>query len=160
MKDHRMGLRLITEVLDVLERHGYARGDNEHAGRAIFLIRDLASIYEGSQDHPFGPTINQPPPEPASPAPATPDTVPVPVGEVKNLLIALDIAADYNRDRAELCADCADQSCPTCESRLREAHAYDRLYTQLTQQADTSATASHPEPAIQPQPTADREAGQ
>ena len=144
-----MGVRLITEVLDVLERHGYARGDNEHAGRAIFLIRDLASIYEGSQDHPFGPTVNQPPPEPASP-----DTVPVPVGQVKNLLIALDTAADYNRDRAELCADCADQSCPTCESRLREAQAYDRLYTQLSQQADTSATASHPEPA------ADREAGQ
>jgi hypothetical protein len=148
-----MGVRLITEVLDVLERYGYTRGDDEHAGRAIFLIRDLASIYEGSQDHPFGPTINQPPPEPASP-----DTVPVPVGEVKNLLIALDTAADYNRDRAELCADCADQSCPTCESRLREAQAYDRLYAQLDQQADTSAAASHPEPATQP--GADREAGQ
>ena len=148
-----MGVRLITDVLDVLDRHGYTRGDNEHAGRAIFLIRDLASIYEGSQEHPFGPTINQPPPEPASP-----DTVPVPVGEVKNLLIALDTAADYNRDRAELCADCADQSCPACESRLREAQAYDRLYAQLTQQADTSATASHPEPVTQP--AADREAGQ
>jgi hypothetical protein len=128
------------------------------AMRAIFLIRDLAAIYEGSQDHPFGPTVNQPPPEPASPTPATPDTVRVPVGEVKNLLIALDIAADYNCDRAELCADCADQSCPTCESRFREAQAYHRLYAQLTQQADTSATASHPEPATQP--AADREAGQ
>jgi hypothetical protein len=148
-----MGVRLITEVLGVLERHGYTRGDNEHAGRAIFLIRDLASIYEGSQNQPFGPTVNQPPPEPASP-----NTVPVPVGEVKNLLIALDTAADHNRDRAELCADCADQSCPTCESRLREAQAYDRLSAQLTQQADTAATASHPEPATQP--AADREAGQ
>ena len=148
-----MGVRLITEVLDVLNRHGYARGDDEHAGRAIFLIRDLAHIYEGSQDHPFGPTISQPPPEPTSP-----DTVPVPVGEVKNLLIALDIAADYNRDRAELCADCADQSCPTCESRLREAQTYDRLHAQLTRQADTSATASHPEPTVRS--AADREAGQ
>ncbi len=155
-----MGVRLITEVLDVLDRHGYARGDDEHAGRAIFLIRDLASIYEGSQDHPFGPSINQPLPqaEPAPPTPATHNVVPVPIGEVKNLLIALDIAADHNRDRAELCADCADQSCPACESRLREAQAYDRLYAQLTQQADTSATASHPEPAIQP--AADREVGQ
>ena len=157
-----MGLRLITEVLDVLERHGYARGDDEHAGRAIFLIRDLASIYEGSQDHPFGPSVNQPPrrAEPAPPTPATPNTVPVPIGEVKNLLCALDIAADYNRDRAELCADCAGQSCPTCELRLREAQAYDRLYAQLTQQADASATAGHPEPAARPQPAADREAGQ
>jgi hypothetical protein len=162
VKDHRMGLRLITDVLDVLERHGYARGDDEHAGRAIFLIRDLASIYEGSQDHPVGPAISQPPPqaEPASPAPAAQNTVPVPVGEVKNLLCALDIAADYNRDRAELCADCAGQSCPTCELRLREAQAYDRLYAQLDQQAEASATARHPEPAAPPQPAADREAGQ
>ena len=58
MRDHRMGLNLITDVLDVLDRHGYARGDDEHAGRAIFLISDLAHIYEGSQDHPFGPSIN------------------------------------------------------------------------------------------------------
>ena len=157
-----MGVRLITEVLDVLDRHGYTRGDDEHAGRAIFLIRDLAHIYEGSQDHPFGPTVNQPPPqaESAPPAPATHNAVPVPIGEVKNLLVALDIAADYNRDRAELCADCADQSCPTCELRLREAQAYDRLHAQLVQQADAAATASHPEPAAQPQRAADREAGQ
>jgi hypothetical protein len=153
--DHRMNLDLITDMFGLLDRHGYTRGDNEHTGRAILLLGDLARIYEGSQDHPFGPTINQPPPEPASPAPAT---LAVPVGEVKNLLVALDIAADYNRDRAELCADCADQSCPTCESRLREAQAYDRLYTELTQQADTAGTASHPEPAARP--AADREAGQ
>jgi len=144
-------LGLITDVLDVLDRHGYARSDNEHATQAILLISDLGHIYEGSQDHPFSPTINQP-----SPEPATPNTVPVPVAEVKNLLIALDIAADYNRDRVELCADCASQSCPTCESRLREAQAYDRLYTQLDQQTDAAATRS--EPAAQP--AADREAGQ
>ena len=157
-----MGLRLITDVLDVLERHGYARGDDKHAGRAIFLIKDLASIYQGSQGHPFGPSVNQPPrrAEPAPPSPAAPNTVPVPVGEVKNLLCALDIAADCNRDRAELCAGCAGQSCPTCELRLREAQAYDRLYAQLTQQADASATAGHPEPAAHPQPAAGREAGQ
>ena len=144
-----MGVRLITEVLDVLDRHGYARGDDDHAGRAIFLIRDLAHIYEGSQDHPFGPTVNQPSPqaESAPPAPATYNAVPVPIGEVKNLLVALDIAADYNRDRAELCTDCADQSCPTCELRLREAQAYDRLYAELNQQADAAAAPTNPEPA-------------
>ena len=154
MRDHRMGVRLITEVLDVLDRHGYTRGDDEHAGRAIFLIRDLAHIYEGSQDHPFGPTVNQPPPraESASSVPATRNAVPVPIGEVKTLLIALDIAADYNRDRAELCADCADQSCPTCESRRREAQAYDRLYAQLDQQADTVVTATPPSQPPSPWP--------
>ena len=132
-----------------------------HPTTIAFLIRDLAHICEGSQDHPFGPTVNQPPKaEPAPPTPATQNTVPVPVGEVKNLLVALDTAADYNRDRAELCADCAEQSCPTCVSRLREAQAYDHLHAQLDQQADASPTASHPEPATQPQLTADREAGQ
>jgi hypothetical protein len=149
-----MDLGLITDVLDVLDRHGYARIDNEHATQAILLITDLARIYEGSQDHPFGPTVNQPPPR-AEPAPRFP-AVRVPIGEVKNLLCALDIAADYNRDRAELCADCADQSCPTCESRLREAQAYDRLHTQLDQQANAAAT--HSEPVGQS--AADLEAGQ
>jgi hypothetical protein len=149
-------LGLITDVLDVLNRHGYARSDTEHPTRAILLINDLAHIYEGSQDHPFGPAINQlPQAEPAPPTPATQNTVPVPIGEVKNLLCALDIAADYNRDRAELCVDCTGQPCPTCELRLREA-----LYAHLDQQADASPTASHPEPATQPQLTADREAGQ
>jgi hypothetical protein len=153
-------LGLITDVLDVLDRHGYARSDTEHATRAILLISDLAHIYEGSQEHPFGPAVNQPAPqaEPAPPPPATQNAVPVPIGEVKTLLRALDIAADYNRDRAELCADCTGQSCPTCELRLREAQAYDRLYAQLDQQADASPAASHPEPVTQP--AADREAGQ
>ena len=53
MSDHRIGLDLFTDVLDVLHRHGFARGDDEHAGRAIFLIGDLARIYEGTQDHPL-----------------------------------------------------------------------------------------------------------
>ena len=126
------------------------------------LIGDLARIYEGSQDHPFGPSIGQPPPrpEPAPPDPASHDAVPVPTGEVKTLLSALDIAADYKRDRAELCADCADQSCPTCEWRLREAQAYDRLYAQLLQQADGLGRRKPPR-ASRPAPAAaDREAGQ
>ena len=155
-------LGLITDVLDVLDRHGYARSDTEHATRAILLISDLAHIYEGSQEHPSGPTVNQPAPqaEPAPPTPATRNTVPVPIGEVKTLLCALDIAAECKRDRAGLCADCPDQSCPACELRLREAQTYDRLYAQLNQQADASPTASHPEPPAQPRPAADREAGQ
>ena len=155
-------LGLITDVLNVLDQHGYARSDTEHATRAVLLISDLAHIYEGSQEHPFGPAGGQPAPqaEPAPPPPAAQDSVAVPIGEVKTLLCALDIAADYNRDRADLCADCTGQSCSACELRLREAHAYDRLHAQLDQQADASPTASHPEPPAQPQPAADREAGQ
>ena len=59
MTDHRIGLDLSNDVLDVLHRHGFARDDDQHAGRASFLIGDLARIYEGSQDHPHGPSITQ-----------------------------------------------------------------------------------------------------
>jgi hypothetical protein len=171
MTDHRIGLDLFNDVLDVLHRHGFARGDDQHAGRAIFLIGDLARIYEGSQDHPFGPYINEIPPsrtEPAPPEPAAQDAVLIQGNQVKTLLVALDIAADYQRDRAELCADCTSQSCPTCESRLQDAQAYDHLSAQLNQavEASAAATGSQPEPggpripAALPDPAADREAGQ
>jgi len=162
MTDDRMNLDLITEMLDMLDRHGYARSDDEHTARAIVLISDLAHIYEGSLDHPFGPYIGEIPPR-TEPEPLTPvgqDAVLVPAGEVKNLLVALDIAADYQRDRAELCADCTGQTCPACESRLRDAQAYGHLSAQLIQaaeaEASSAATARHPGPG----PAADREAGQ
>ena len=45
--DERLTWGFILEVLDVMERHGYHRGDNEHTGQAIGLIRDVARIYEG-----------------------------------------------------------------------------------------------------------------
>jgi hypothetical protein len=160
MTDNRMGVPLITEILDVLDRHGYTRGDNAHTARAIVLISDLAHIYQGSQDHPFGPYTGEIPSrtEPPAPEPASQDPIRMAAGEVKTVLVALDIAADYQRDRAELCADCTSQTCPACESRLRDARAYDRLNAQLSQQAQASpaATARHPEPG----PAADREAGQ
>jgi len=41
MTGHRIGLDLFNDVLDVLHRHGFTRGDDLHAGRAIFLISDL-----------------------------------------------------------------------------------------------------------------------
>ena len=148
MTDDRMNLSLITEMLDVLDRHGYTRGDNEHTARAIVLISDLAHIYEGSLDHPFGPHIGEIPPR-TEPEPLTPvgqDAVLVPAGEVKNLLVALDIAADYKRDRAELCADCTGQTCPACESRLRDAQAYDHLSAQLIQSAEASSAATDRHP--------------
>ena len=90
------------------------------------------------------------------PEPAAQDTVTVPAGQVTTLLTALDIATDYLRDRAAVCADCTSQSCPTCQSRLRHARACDRLAAHLTQAADASAAAT----ASQPEPTPDREAGQ
>jgi hypothetical protein len=52
--DHRITPSLITDVLDVLHRHGYARGDDLHAARAAGLIGDLARIWDGTHDHPAG----------------------------------------------------------------------------------------------------------
>ena len=61
MTGHRIGLDLFSDVLDVLRRHGFAGGDDLHAGRAIFLIGVLARIYDGSRDHPNRPSTSQPP---------------------------------------------------------------------------------------------------
>ena len=59
MRDDRIGPGLYADVLDVLARHGFSRGDDQHAGRAVVLIGDLARIFEGSQDHPMGYSRNQ-----------------------------------------------------------------------------------------------------
>ena len=145
MRDRRIGLDLFTEVLDALHRHGFARGDDQHADRAIFLIGDLARIYEGTQDHPHGPTSHQPPTPPPSepPGPDSRDAVIVQASELKTVLIALDIAADYKRDRAEMCTGCPDQSCPACQARLHDAQAYDQLADRMFQVAEAAPAAHH-----------------
>jgi hypothetical protein len=163
MTDQRMNLDLIHDVLDVLDRHGYARADDEHTGRAILLVSDLAHIYEGVLDHPFGPYINEASPSNTQTAPSEPaaqHAVTVPADQVKTLLAALDIAADYMRDRAAGCADCTTQSCPTCQSRLQHARAHDRIAAHLIQTTEASAAATVSDSRPARQPTADREAGQ
>ena len=164
MTGNRTGLDLITDILDVLDRHGYTRGDNAHTARAILLISDLAHIYQGSLDHPFGPCNGEIPSrtEPALPEPASQDAIVLPADQVSTIVAALDEASVSKRDRAATCADCADQSCGTCQWRVRAAQAYDSLAVQLAGKAEASraATASDPGPASQPQPAADREAGQ
>ncbi len=165
MTDQRMNPDLITEILDVLDRHGYARGDNEHTARALLLISDLAHIYEGVLDHPFGPYINETPPprtEPAPPELAAKDAFVLSASQVKTLIAALDEASLYKRDRVATCADCTDQSCGTCQWRLEAAETYESLAAHLieTKEASGTAAASRPGPVSQPQPAADREAGQ
>jgi hypothetical protein len=96
MTGNRMNPDLITDILDVLDRHGYVRGDEEHTGRAILLISDLAHICEGSLDHPFGPYINETPPsrtEPAPPEPAGQDSVVLSASELKTIVAALLLTA-------------------------------------------------------------------
>ena len=68
--NHPITPSFITDMLDVLDRHGYARGDDQHASRAIGLIGDLARIWEGTQDHPSGAHPRLPHPCPPIPNPA------------------------------------------------------------------------------------------
>jgi hypothetical protein len=158
--DHRNNAGLIRDILDALERHGYCRSDDLHADRAVGLIGDLACIYEGTRDHPaITCPVTVPPSLPAYPGPGRHDAVTLTRADASTVVAALDIAADYKRDRAETCADCPDQSCPTCETRLRDARAYDGMAGRLAWAAE-AARASRPGPDRQSQPAADREAGQ
>lgn len=95
-------------------------------------------------------------PEPLQPAP---DTVVLTGTEVGPVVAALDLAADYKRDRAETCADCADRSCPACHSRLAEAQAYDRIAARMLRTAQ-AADPGHREPRRLDDHDADREVGQ
>jgi len=169
--DDRETWGLIIDVLDVLEKHGYRYTDDRHAGRAAGLVGDLARIYEGTQEAPAGaylvPEPSRPGPDPARP-PAVRNAEAIAAAGMPAILAALDEASDYKKDRAASCADCADQSCGTCQHRLDAARAYDRLATRL-QHATGAVTPHRPslEPAaglpgtrIQPQAGAEREAGQ
>jgi hypothetical protein len=158
--DHRVTPGLVHEILDALERHGYYRSDDLHADRAIGLIGDLACTYEGTQDHlAIACPVTVPPSRSADSGPSSHDDVILTRADTSTVLAALGIAADYKRDRAEMCADCAGQSCPACQTRLRDALAYDGMAGRLAWAAE-AARASRPEPDRQSQPGADREAGQ
>jgi hypothetical protein len=133
--DNRFTWGLIIDVLDALEKHGYHRGDNQHVGGAVGLIAPLTRAYEGNQEQPGSahPSPPRPPHQAASDQPdrpAGPDTAAGP-GDRGILLAALDEAADLKRDRAANCSDCADQSCGTCEFRLKTAQAYERVAARL-----------------------------
>src|SRR5580704_12372212 len=162
--DDRLTWDFITDVLDVMERHGYHRADNEHTGQTIGLIRDVARIYEGTLDAPRGGYVVVPSSQPTAPEHPGQPAVIFPAGQVKTLLAALDDAAEYKRDRAETCADCADQSCTTCQRHLQAADAYDQLAGQMIHATEASAARQHAPghaapPTASPHPVAGKEAG-
>ena len=147
---HRVTPGLIHEVLDALERHGYYRGDDLHADRAVGLIGDLAGIYEGTQDHP------------AYPGPGRQDVITLTRDDASTVFAAADIAADDKRYRVEMCPDCPDRSCPDCQTHLRDAEAFDQMADRMLQAARIAPAARHchTEPPRQPGLAADKEAGQ
>jgi len=165
--DQRMTWGFILDVLNVLERHGYHRSNNQHTGEAVVLIWDLARVYDGTLDVGESactatPSAPQPPP-----GRVDQDTGVVPAAEARTIMAALDVASDHKRDRAAACAECTDQSCRSCQSRLQDADAYDRLTAHLLRTAATSRSAASwppeadriPDTSAQPH-AADKEAGQ
>jgi hypothetical protein len=95
--------------------------------------------------------------------PAAPAVI-VSADQVKTLLAALDDAAEYKRDRAETCADCAGRSCTTCQWRLQAADAYDQIAGRVIHAAEASAPQRAPgqpaPPGAGPHAAAGKEAGQ
>jgi hypothetical protein len=163
MRDDRIGPGLYADVLDVLARHGFCRGDDQHAGRAVALIGDLARIFEGSQDHPAGYCRNQVTHlAPADGSRSGRLSVLVQLAEAKTVMAALHIAAGCTREHAGRCPDCAGSSCSGCRWRLRSADAYDQLATGLYHAIRAPQIASYrpPGPAGPPGPGPGKEAGQ
>jgi hypothetical protein len=166
--DDRFTWGLIIEVFDLLERHHYRRRDSEHTGQAIGLIRHRARIYEGTLDAPSGGYLvvpSSPPTAPQPPGPPGQDAVIVSADQITTLLAALDNAAGYKRDRAETCADCADQSCTSCQWRLQAADTYDQMAGRMIYAAEPSAARQHAPghpapPSADPPAATGREAGQ
>ena len=163
--DGRLTWGFITDVLGVMERHGYHHNDNEHTGQAIGLIGDVARIYEGTLDAPRGGYVVVPSSQPTASRPPGSAAVIVLADQGKTLLAALDDAAEYKRDRAETCADCADQSCPTCQWRLKTADAYDQVAAQMIHATEASparqpAPGHAAPPGTGPHAVGDKEVGQ
>jgi hypothetical protein len=139
--DDRLTGNLFLDILGVLERHGYRRSDNYHAEQDAHPQHGRSSTE------------------------AAPDAVVVSGAEAITMFAALDIAADDKRYRVGMCPDCPDQSCPTCQTNLRDAHAFDQMADRMLQAARTAPAAHHghaepPDPFSQPSVAADKEAGQ
>jgi hypothetical protein len=103
-----------------------------------------------------------PPSLPACDRPGNHDVITLTRADASTVFAALDIAADDKRYRIEMCPDCPDQSCPDCQTHLHDVQAFDQMADRMLQaaQAAPAATTSKPGPDRQPQPAADREAGQ
>jgi hypothetical protein len=154
---------LILDVLDVLERHGYHKYDDQHTGRAVGVIFDLARTYEGTPETHPGPATPSPHPGPAPLAPETDQAALVLTrADVSTVFAAMDIAADDKRYRVEMCPECPDQSCPDCQTHLRDAEAFDHIADRMLQAAKPAPAPHHrrTEPPRQPGLAADKEAGQ
>lgn len=167
--DHRFTWGLIIDVLHVLERHGYQRHDDEHTGHAIGVIDNLAHTYEGSLDTSYRPYPDRHrSPQDPGPGQRAPDldqdAVVLTRAEIPAVRAALNHASGYTRSQAEACTACTDRSCPACDTRLKDAHAYDQIVARMLGAGRAPDVGSFEPQLKDPAPdtdrAGDREAGQ
>jgi hypothetical protein len=178
--DNRTTRDLNLDVSGVPERHGYHESGSQHTALAGQVIRDAARICDGTRDHPSRPAVSQAPSPPAPPGTPDPEPGPGPDipdddlaavtlthAEVRTVLTSLDLAAARQRDRADRCAHCQDQSCLACQLRRRDARTDDQMARQVLQDEQATRNArgqpgpsGSPAPTSQPRPAAGMEAGQ
>jgi hypothetical protein len=137
----RQAHRLVTEILTVLERHGYHAYDAQRSGQAAAMIPDLAGIYDGTHDVPVS-TGRHAAPTP-DPELRRPDSLVLTGADVNATFAALELAAEYKRHLSETCAGCDDQSCNVCRVRLDDAAAFDRLANRLLRRRLATRAADH-----------------
>jgi hypothetical protein len=95
-----------------------------------------------------------PPSPPAYPGPSRHDAVTLTRADAGTAFAALDIAADDKRYRVEMCPDRPDQSCPACQTHLRDAQASDQMADRMLQAPPPPAPASpHQNAGPRPTPT-------
>ena len=135
---------LVQDILDALERHGYYRGDDTHADRAIGLIGDLAGVYEGTQDYPASPFM-MPPSLPACPGPSL-----LTRDDASTIFAAMDITGD-KRSRVQMCPDWptgpAPTARPTCTTSRPSTRWPTACSTPPRPRAGGRARARSPAPA-------------
>ena len=172
-EDHRQTWGLIIDVLDVLEKHGYRRGDDQHTGRAVGLVGDLARIYEGTQEAPAGAYLVECP-NPARPARTRPGRQPArtrrrspPPGCPPSCPRSMRPPTTSGTGRRAAPTARTSPAEPASTASTRPS-AYDSLATRLQHAIDADtpdktsrqATAGPPGNRAQPEAAAEREAGQ
>ena len=154
-----MGNNLKSACDGILQKA--ATGKDRVPGVVAMVTDRSANVYEGARDAHPGPAQPSPHPEPAPSGPgADQGGIILTPAEVSAVFAAADIAADDKRYRIEMCPDCSDQSCPACQTHLRDAEAFDRITDRMLQAARTAPAANHDRartPRRQSGPAADKE---
>lgn len=144
MPDTRFGWPVILDLLDVLERAGYKRGDGVHTARAVALLWDAARVYAGELDEPEAvPAVRTvirglEKAEAARAAAAVPAAVTLGAAQYEVVARALADAETFLRERAgtscEACVTGPAGACPQHLDDLDDADEYRQAADEIAQE--------------------------